>query len=141
MRPIPLSDNLADKSHQGDARTEAAAIHAEIAERMLELRETIGERHAVGFYRKALIVWTLYPPAYWVLMHLMTGDLSEVTNSYTMIGKQDARTKQAVQQEWERILNAIAPHYPELSHAIVQIRNMSAKLADDDASTHSDIKE
>ena len=97
VRPIPLSDNLADKSHQGDSRTEACAIHAEIALRMLELRELMGEKHAIGFYQKALIIWTLYPPAYWVLMHLMTGDLSEVTNSYTEMGQHDARTKQAVQ--------------------------------------------
>ncbi len=128
MRPIPLSPNLADKSDQTSARTEASAIHAEIALRMLELREVIGEKHAIGFYRKALIVWTLYPPAYWVLMHLMTGDLSEVTTSYTKMGAADARTKQAVQQEWERILNAISPHYPELAAAIVEIRSMTAKL-------------
>lgn len=179
MRPLPLNDNLADKSSQGGGRTEAAAIHAEIATRVLiqaelegdkiacgfaekystskgyekwnadkpirkkietnqteliqhlaELRETIGEREAALFYKKARVVWTLYPPAFFMLMHLMTGNLSEVTTSYTQIGKADCRTKQAVQQEWERILSTIKPHYPELAEALIHIRSISAKLSE-----------
>ena len=130
MRSIPLHSNLPDKLAAIDQRTEASAIQAELAVRILELRKSMGDRHVSQTLEKWRIIWTLYPPAFWVLMHLMTGDLSEITASYTDLGKLDAKTKQAVQQEWECVLKAIAPHYPLLSDAIIQLRVISAKLSE-----------
>lgn len=132
MRPVPLNDNLADRSTQGGGRTEEAAIHAEIAERMLELREIVGPLRASGFFEKMVAIWHVEPAAFWVVTRLLTGDLSQVTMSYTQIGKQDSRSKQATQQELERVIIAIRRHYPQLADAIVQIRNVSAKLQGDD---------
>lgn len=128
MRPVPLSDNLADKSSQGGGRSEEAAIHAEIATRIIELRELVGALRAVGFFEKMIAIWKVEPAAFWVVVRLMTGDLSEITKSYTMQGKEAGRSKQATQQELERVIMAIRPHYPKLSEAIVQIRSISAKL-------------
>lgn len=134
MRSVPLSDNLADKSVQGGARGEEAAIHAEIAERVLELRELVGPMRTVGFFEKTLAIFKCKPAgpaAYWALMHLLTGDLSEITRSYTEQGKEGARSKQAVQQEMERIIITIRPHFAELAAVIVQLRSVSAQLQDE----------
>lgn len=128
MRPVPLSDNLADKSSQGGGRTEEAAIHAEIAERIIELREIVGENRTVGFFQRMCSVWEVEPPAFWMVQRLLTGDLSQITISYTAMGKEQNKSKQAVQQEIERIIAAVRPHFPEVANAIVQMRSISARL-------------
>ncbi len=131
MRAVPLSDNLAGPAEHGESRGEEAAIHAEIAERVLELRELVGPMRTIGFFEKTLTIFKCKPAgpaAYWALMHLLTGDLSEITRSYTEQGKEGARSKQAVQQEMERIIITIRPHFAELAAAITQLRSISAKL-------------
>lgn len=130
MRPIPLSDNLADKSVQGGARSEEAAIHSEIALRILELRELVGHVRAVGFFEKMIAIWKVEPPAFWVVIRLLTGDLSEISMSYTEQGKADGRSKQATQQELERVVIAVQRHFPLLAAAIIDIRSITAKLGD-----------
>lgn len=131
MRSVPLSDNLADKSHQGGARSEEAAIHGEIAERILELKKLVGPMRTVGLFQKMMSIWQVEPAAFWVVTRLLTGDLSEITMSYTAQGKELGRSKQAVQQEMERVIIAIRPHYPLLADTIIQLRSVSAKLQDE----------
>ena len=131
MRTVPLSDNLADDSQHGDNRSAEASIHAEIAERILELRELVGWKRTYGFFNKLRVIFETDHAAYWICLRIMTGDLSEINMSYSEQGKRDARSKQAAQQEIERAIMAIRPIYPEVADAIVQIRRVSANLADE----------
>lgn len=136
MRSVPLSSNLADDHFRDGERDHEAAIHAEIASRVLELRELCGPDRTVRFFQKMLVIFGCEPAgpaAFWVLQRLLSGDLTEITRSYTEQGKQDNRTKQATQQELERVLNLLAHHYPKLKEQIIKIRHVSANLESDHA--------
>lgn len=130
MRTVPLSDNLPDDKMQADNRSEEASIHAEIAERILELKELVGFKRAYGFFEKLRVIFETDHAAYWICLRIMTGDLSQINLSYSEQGKRDARSKQAAQQELERAIVAIRGVYPEVANAIVDIRRVSAKLSD-----------
>jgi hypothetical protein len=53
--------------------------------------------------------------AVWLYLRISTGDLGELTASYSELGKKRNRTKQAQQQETERAMRVIARHKPQLA--------------------------
>lgn len=128
MRTVILSNNLPDDKEQKENRTEAASLCAEIAERILELRQVLGAHKAYGFFNKLRIIMERDPAAYWICVRLFCGDLSDISMSYSELGKERARTKQAAQQEIEKVILVIRGVYPEVAEAIIQLKRVSAKL-------------
>lgn len=128
MRTVQLSKNLAAHDAEPAERTEETAIESEIAARLLELREKFSGHRATAFLTKLVCVWTAYPPALWVVLRIMSGDLSEVTRSYSEQGKAHAKSKQAEQQEVERIMAVIQSHYPLVASEIVKIKSITAEF-------------
>jgi hypothetical protein len=62
--------------------------------------------------------------ALWLYLRLSTGDLSQVTTSFSELGKKRRRSKQAEQQETERALKVITRHFPELAGAINELKKL-----------------
>jgi hypothetical protein len=60
----------------------------------------------------------------WLYLRLSTGDLGQITTSFTELGRKRNRTKQAEQQETERALAVIARHFPELAGAINDLKKI-----------------
>jgi hypothetical protein len=128
MRTVQLSKNLAAHDAEPAERTEETAIQSEIAARLLELQDRYSGSRATAFLTKLVCVWQAYPPALWVTLRIMSGDLSEVTRSYSDQGKTHGKSKQAEQQEMERILNVIENHYPSAAREIIKIKTITADL-------------
>ena len=62
--------------------------------------------------------------AVWLYLRLSTGDLAELTTSFSELGKKRNRTKQAEQQETERAMLVVARHFPELKEALLQLKKI-----------------
>lgn len=107
-------------------RSQEAAIVGEIARHLLELRETYSASKTSQLIHKFAAIHAVEPAALWVVLRLLTGDLNEITRSYADIGKENHRTKQAIQQELERVISALELHWPHLAKAIIQLRNITA---------------
>lgn len=127
MRFTPLDQSHADIPHHDSERSEEAAIIAEIARHFLELREKKSESRSAAFLNRLHSIHQVEPAALWVVLRLLTGDLDEITRSYSDMGKENARSKQAIQQEMERVIIAIDRHWPRLSAAIIQLRSITAQ--------------
>ena len=59
--------------------------------------------------------------ALWLYLRLSTGDLGQLTKTFTELGGKHNRTKQAEAQETERALRVIQRHFPEVADAIEQL--------------------
>ncbi len=111
-------------------RTEAAAIIGEIAERMIELSEAIGEPKSQRWImRLACLFGSEVPRSAWVYLRLCTGDLSEITASHADHGAILHRSKQGEHKEHAAALRVIARHYPELRDAIVELERKAATIS------------
>lgn len=119
-----------DLNFQAGARDEEAAILAEVCERIVELRELVGPTRAAGFFSKMAAIWSVEPAAFWTVTKLMTGNLDELSRSYTTAGRADAMSKQAMQQQAERSVAVIRRHYPLLAQALIDLKRMTAKIED-----------
>lgn len=121
MEMRQLDPNMAapERVHE---RSEAAAITGEVAERLLELAEILGEAKAQRWVlRVAGLFGTDCPRSAWVYLRLATGDLSEITASHEQHAALLARTKQGEHKEHKKALLTIARHFPELARAIQEL--------------------
>lgn len=117
--------------HHDPERSLEAALCAEIAERLLEWAETTSRARAMGFITKLSAIYqsgTHGRAAVWMILRLLKGDLTEITRSYEEIGHERGRTKQAVQQEIEHVIALLDDHFPHLSAAMKQLRNITATI-------------
>ena len=121
MQTVPLSPKLADLPHPIE-RTEEAAIAGQIAVLLLEYRDAISAARSAAFLQKLAAIGNACPPALWVVLRLLSGDLAEITRSYSDIGKENSRSKQAAAQEMNRVLVVLNIHYPELAQALEHYR-------------------
>lgn len=125
MKTCQLSPNLAAREVVPAERSEEALIIGEICERITELAEMSSStraRTAKWLMRvAALFADRESTDAGWLYLRLSTGDLSQLTSSFSEMGGARHRTKQAEQQEQERALKVIARHFPELQSAIVEL--------------------
>lgn len=125
MHTIPLNAQT-----RADPRTlergEEAAIAGEIARHLLEYSETTSKSRCVMLIQKLGTLAALDPPTLFFTLRLLSGDLSEVTRSYSDLGKESGRSKQAVQQEIERSLAKLRLYFPELEQALVSLRQITA---------------
>jgi predicted component of type VI protein secretion system len=126
-----LTVNQQDRSHEVE-RSEEAAIVSEMAIRFIELKEATSAHRAASLISKLHALSVMHPEALWLVMALLTGDLSQITRSYADIGKESAKTKQAVQQSIERSIKAINTHFPNLAVAIIELRHITASITEVD---------
>lgn len=127
MHTQQLSPHQVEPSHAVE-RSEEAAIAGEIARRLLDMAETSSRERVIMFISKLYAIQHLDREALWVVLSLMTGDLSAVTESYQAAGKKRGLDKQAMQQQMERVIVSIRKHYPHLATAIVHLRHVTAKM-------------
>lgn len=127
MKTVPIHHNTPTPPARGST-PEVACLCAEIAARLVEWGGLENEHRVGMFITKLSTLRRDYEPALWIVLRLMSGDVSEVTRSYSAIGRDKMRSKQAVQQEFERSILAIEIHFPELADAIIDLRRISARL-------------
>jgi predicted component of type VI protein secretion system len=109
-------------------RSEEAAIAGEIARRFIELKELTSAYRATVLIQKMHALSMIHPEALWLVMSLLTGDLSEITRSYSDMGKERAKSKQAIEQERSRALAAIQTHFPHLAKAVIELRHITSEI-------------
>lgn len=127
MHTQQLTANQLDRSHEVE-RSEEAAIWGEIARRLLDLREVSSAHRASAMLSKLHALSMIHPEALWLVVALLTGDLSEITKSYTEMGKEHARTKQAEEQARARAIEGIQRHFPHLAAAIIELRHITSQI-------------
>jgi hypothetical protein len=123
---VPLTPNLATHPWQEMKRSKRAELLGEIAERIIEWAEIEG-RPKVHRWLLRVAVMAGDPEsteAVWLYLRLSTGDLAELTTSFSELGKKRNRTKQAEQQETERAMLVVARHFPELKEALLQLKKI-----------------
>ncbi len=127
MRTQLLTVNTQDRPHEIE-RSEEAAIAGEIARHFLDLREASSAYRATMLISKMHALSQVHPEALWLVMSLLTGDLTEITRSYADMGKEHARSKQAEEQSRARALNLINIHFPSLATAIIELRGITSDI-------------
>ena len=125
MQTQQLTANTQERPHQHE-RSEEAAIAAEIAARFIELKQHTSGARASALIAKMHALSLIHPEALWLVMSLLTGDLSEITRSYADMGKEKGKSKQGVEQERSRALDGINRHFPGLAKAVVELRHITS---------------
>ena len=128
MHTQQLSPHQVEPSHTVE-RSEEAAIAGETARHLLDMAEATSRERTFIFISKLYAIGHLDREALWVVLSLMTGDLTAVTQSYEETAKGRALDKQAVQQQMERVIISIRKHYPKLAKAIIELRHITAAAA------------
>lgn len=121
-----LTANTPDRSRELE-RSEEAAIVGEIARRFMEMRQATSAYRASMLISKMHTLSQIHPEALWLVMSLLTGDLNEITRSYSEMGKESGKSKQAVEQSRSRALDGIQRHFPSLAHAIIELRHITSE--------------
>lgn len=127
MHTQQLTVNQQDRPHEIE-RSEEAAICGEIARRFLDLKETTSGYRASAFITKLHALALVHPEALWIVMSLLTGDLTEITRSYSDMGKDHGRSKQGEEQARARALEAINKHFPNLAQAVIELRHITSQV-------------
>lgn len=131
MKTCQLSPNI-QAPPTTVARSVEAVLVGEIAERLIEWRDECGQhRPATWLMRLSSLAADQEATDAWVLyLRLSTGDLGQITKSFSEQGAERARTKQAEQQEQERCLRVIGRHFPELRRCIEEMLHAHKQAAD-----------
>ena len=127
MHTQQLTVNTQDRSHEVE-RSEEGAIVGELARRFMDLKEATSAHRAASLIAKLHALSVVHPEALWLVMSLLTGDLSEITKSYSDMGKEHARTKQAEEQARSRAIEAINRHFPKLALAVIELRHITSQF-------------
>lgn len=119
MKTIPLTPNM-DFAQPELTRSAEAVLVGEICERFVEWSEDCGRRRVHSWLSRVatLACDPESTEAVWLFLRLSTGDLSELTASFSELGADHHRSKQAQQQETERAMRVILRHFPELAKQI-----------------------
>ena len=117
MKALPLTAALHLQPYEGQERSLRSQLVGEICERLIEWSE-VEDREKVKLWIMSLATIASddeSTEAVWLYLRISTGDLGELTASYSELGKKRNRTKQAQQQETERAMRVIARHKPQLA--------------------------
>ena len=114
--------------HEPRTVSESAQLHAEIAERLLEWSEKKTRGHVARWLLRVtdLVRDAESSEAFWLYLRLSTGDLSQLTSSFSEQGEGRSRSKQAQHQEQARALRVIARHFPEVARQIDALQGRGA---------------
>lgn len=117
MKTQPLSISISESAYSGHERSERAAIVGEICERLIEWRDMDGRERVHSWLSRLSTLGGDHDSkdALWLYLRLATGDLSQLTMSFSELGLKHHDTKQAEQQEHEKAVAVIARHFPELA--------------------------
>ncbi len=123
MRTVTLSPQIPDAAspwHTPREVSTSAQLHAEVAERLLEWSAVRNRAHVASWLLRLadLVRDSDSSDALWLYLRLSTGDLSQLTTSFSAQGAARGRTKQAAHQEQARALRVIARHFPEVARQI-----------------------
>lgn len=120
MRTCPLGPQHDKQPNPPAPRTARGVLICEISERLLEWAE-MESRQKVYCWLTRLATLAgdrEATDAIWLYLRLSTGDLGQLTASFSELGAARHRTKQAQAQETDRALRVIARHFPELADEI-----------------------
>lgn len=130
MKTYPLSPSLNESPYDGQERSQRSQLVGEICERLIEWSELEG-REKVKLWLMSLATIAAddeSTEAIWLYLRISTGDLGQLTASYSELGKKRNRTKQAQQQETERAMRVISRHKPQLAiHLAELLRHHQSK--------------
>ena len=126
MNFVPLQPNLTTNPWAEMERPKRAELVGEISERLVEWSEVEGRRRVHRWITQVARMGgdPESTEAMWLYLRLSTGDLGQITTSFTELGRKRNRTKQAEQQETERALAVIARHFSELAGAINDLKKI-----------------
>lgn len=128
MKTQQLWQNQQEPSKEIE-RSEKAAIAAEIARRLLDMREASSGTYTKAFIGKLHALANVTErETLWFVLSLLTGDMSALTKTYKEVAQEHSLDKQAVQQQIERVISSVRLHYPSLADAIIQLRHITAKI-------------
>lgn len=136
MKTLPLSSGISHGTWETPTdRSERATLVGEISERLIEWRQIDGPKRVHSWLSRLATLGgdAESKDALWLYLRMSTGDLSQLTASFTELGAQSHCTKQAKQQEHERALRVIARHFPELARELQQLTRHFAGLDTDRA--------
>lgn len=120
MKTFPLSPSVSADGRGVSDRSERAAIMGEICERLVEWSEMRSRREVHSWLCRLATIGgdADSSEALWLYLRISSGDLSQLTASFSELGAVRHRTKQAEQQEMERAVAVIQRHFPELAAAL-----------------------
>ena len=98
-----------------------AAIVAEIAARLIEWRIASGvltESKPFKWIQRISALGRDNPDALWLYLHLQSGDLSALTDTYQQQAQERSLDRQAVHQRHQRAIDDMKLHFPELRAVI-----------------------
>jgi len=123
VKTIPLYAGISQGIETSPERTPRSALVAEIAERLCEWRDMDGPRKVHSWLSRLATIGgdPESSEALWLYLRISTGDMSQLSASFTELGAQHHRTKQAEQQETERALRVIQRHFPEVARELKQL--------------------
>ncbi len=127
MHTQQLTANTQDRPHEVE-RGEEAAIVGEIAVRLIELKELTSTSRVTTLISKLHAISLIDREALWIVLPVLTGDLSNLTKSYQEMAKARELDKQAIQQQVERALAALKIHFPSIAAAYVDLRHITASI-------------
>jgi hypothetical protein len=126
MRTTELNPNMADSGRERTASEESKVVGA-ICANIIDHSEVASKARAQMLISKLGLIAREDHFAFWLVVRVMSGDLSEITRSYSELGKMDGRSKQAFQQNMERSLAIMDRNFPQLANAIASLRCVSAE--------------
>jgi len=123
VKLVPLNANIAESAYGEVQRSKRAELMGEICERLIEWAE-LESRETVHRWITRIATLSGDPEsreAVWLYLRIGTGDLSQLTASFSELGAQHTMTKQAQQQEDERARRVIGRHFPEVHRALADL--------------------
>ena len=99
--------------------SEESQIVSEISARFLDLKE-VNRRRPIKLLYQLSKIWKISPALFWVTFEILAAN-RKGGNSLTQIAVEEYVTKQAIHQERDRELNALAQVMPEVARMIESI--------------------
>ena len=109
-----------------DGASDAAKLHAEIFERLLEL-DAIKHDHAPDLCRRLATLADLSPYAFRLVLKVGSGDLASVLSSYEDMSAGRGITKQAVHYELAAEIEKVRFMFPEIAAVLHQYRDHATR--------------
>jgi len=103
--------------------TETALV-AEICARLIEWRDgpPINESSPFLWLQRLASLGQDNPDALWLYLHIQSGDLSALTQTYQEQASHHATSRQAIEQKLSRAHQAMSLHFPELQDALSHLQ-------------------
>lgn len=117
-------DKLPDRTSRH--QTPEAALVAEICARLIEWRDgpPLNESPPFLWIQRIAALGQDNPDALWLYLHIQSGDLSALTQTYQDQASLRATSRQAIEQKHSRASQAMSLHFPELKSALDSLQSL-----------------